>query len=194
MPRYTFRFLPRTLVLVLLVSSGLGCDSSSDEAGDESLRITRVDLALMPAGSTTPVTAVYDLATGTVDTLLLFPSQEVDVTVTLLDAGADPADTPTQAIKQDPDRFQLIYTPTSGLESRLRVDYRDRDADYNLDQEGNNLPVGLAVVLYVSDDQATGEGGLRIRLSRYEGGEKTAGVPSVDNDLDIIWPVRILFL
>lgn len=186
----TRRHYIRTLLLVTMIATGLvlasACDSESpDDHSGESELITRVTVTLTPEGGGAAVVAVAEDPDGDGANLQIDPINLVSNTtysgvIGFFD-GINNEDI-TAEVDEESDEHQLWYTPEGGIASRVAVTVTDTDA--------NELPVGLAFTLTVSDGPAA-TGVLNVVLSHYDEVVKDGTTRSDETDVDVDFPVTI---
>ena len=187
------KYLTFALALVLFPVIFTACDSTEpdDEGpGDEEL-ITRVVLTLTGGGQTVTATANDPDGDGTdfqIDTITLTAGTTYTGSVELADDinGEDI----TEEIEDEAEEHQFFYTVGGGVAGRVTVTITDSETDYGSNEVGDDLPVGLAFEIAVTDGGAA-SGTLRVILSHFDDDPKDGMTMSDETDIDVTFPVNI---
>lgn len=178
--------LTTLLALVALVTM-TGCDSEEPDgdAGENEL-ITRVTVTLTPMSGGSAIVAIAEDPDGdganlTVDAIQLSADETYNGTIALYD-GVNDFDI-TDEVEEEAEEHQFWYTASGAIADRVTITVTDRD--------DNNLPVGLAFTVTVSEGAAA-SGTFNVVLSHYDDAPKTGTDRSDESDIDIDFLLSIV--
>ena len=187
------KYLTFALALIVFTVVFAACDSNEpdDEGPGEEELITRVVLTLTGGGQTVTATANDPDGDGTnfqIDTINLAAGTTYTGSVELSDDinGEDI----TEEIEEEAEEHQFFYTVGGGVAGRVTVTITDSETDYGSNEVGDDLPVGLAFEIAVTDGGAA-SGTLQVILSHYDEGPKDGINMSDETDIDVTFPVSI---
>ncbi|MEZ4700562.1 MAG: hypothetical protein R2834_09550 [Rhodothermales bacterium] len=176
-----------SLALVAAIPFLSGCDSEEpDPSAGETEFITQVRLTLTPMSGGSAVVVQADDPDGdganlTIDAIQLTAGETYTGTIVLYD-GVNDEDI-TAEVQAEAEEHQFWYQAEGGIADRITVTITDQDA--------NNLPIGLAFTLAVSDGGAA-TGTFNVALSHYDASPKDGTGRSDETDVDIDFPVSIV--
>ena len=164
-----------------------GCDSEEPppDSGESEL-ITRVTMTLVPVGTGTTAIASATDEDGdglnlVIDTLTVNAGKTYTGGIRFEDTTAN-VDI-TDEIEDEANDHQIFYTTGGEDGDRFSLSVTDRD--------GNGLPIGLDYTVNVTGfDEGTAT--LNVVLSHYDGEDKDGTTRSMETDIEVTFPIRIL--
>ena len=177
------------LVLVFTATLGMAnacrpVNNPTDTAEEVLPNVVTLTLT-SPQGSTTAVWRSTTDVQGTasrIDTLVLAAGRTYTGVITAVNDAKSPTVDLTKEYQEKANEHQFFYTITGDAQSRVTFTVTDQD--------GNNLPLGLAFSV-VTTSGSTARGTLNVVLAHYDDVKKTGTNRSSESDIDINFPVVI---
>lgn len=145
------------------------CKKEKGESNEEEV-ITTMTLTFVPEGGGTSLEFTFEDADGpggddpTIDDIVLEANKSYAVTVTLLNAVADPPEDITEEVKEEGQAHRFYYEPAAGFDIGIATE--DNDVD--------GVPLGIESTWTT---QATATGNVTITLRHYPGNPPDKQIP-----------------
>ncbi|MEQ8472543.1 MAG: hypothetical protein RIC35_15230 [Marinoscillum sp.] len=186
------------LFFILSISAFMSCDDDVPEEEQSTEIITRVRLLFSPAGGGAPIVVdaldADGLGPGLVASgqINLQSGESYELFISLENRLTD--EDITEEVRLESNEHMLFFGFSSDLFESPDGDgnLEDRAASVNyLDQDANNLPLGL-ITSWIAGDNAS-SGNFRIVLKHQPDGIKTATSESTEGatDIDVTWPIAV---
>ncbi len=181
------KYILPALLLGLMVSCTDDPAGNDEEGPGEEELITEISLSLEgDDGSTTAVSWSDEDGLGGNDpeigTLHLQAGATYTGSIELLNTTESPAEDITAEVREEAEEHQFFYAAEGSVSDRLTIEITDTDA--------NDLPIGLAYSITVSEGDAA-SGTLNVVLNHYDDTPKDGTTRSNESDIDIDIPVEI---
>lgn len=182
-------------ILLLAFALTLAACDSDDPAPEQGFGFTEVTLTITSTLGTTQ-TVTETIGDNTLaPTVEFLPNTSYAVVATFRNADAeDDPNSPQKIIESNVDTYQVIYDVTGDTEGLVTVRYTDKESDYDFEQEGDDLAVGLTATIETLDPATTQNGFLSVDVYEYEAGTKRTGTPGLTSSGSARFPLVIPIL